>query len=120
MSLQEGQPGDPSHERETAPYVRAARFSGEQPAGEVYQALQQTIFVNQCDLSVYRLNQLDHVWFVAIVGQPPVPELDGALREILATGEAASLPSNVIDTLLARRVEATHRGPWVERHYRTR
>ncbi len=118
MSSQESQPGNRSKESKPEAYVRAARFRGEHQSGQAYQTLQETILANQCDLSIYRLKQFEDVWFVAIIGAQPVSAIDDVAREILAAGEPASLPSDVLNALLARRLEATRRGPWVERHYR--
>jgi hypothetical protein len=66
---------------------------------------------------VYRF-QLDGVWHVAVLGDAPHAELGGKLGELLACGEAVSLPPIVATALLGRRADATRHGPWVERHYR--
>ena len=49
---------------------------------------------------------------------PPPTALHDALRRILATGEPATIPEDVLKLLNARRAEATEAGPWVEGHYR--
>lgn len=61
----------------------------ERPARAAYGTLQETIYANQCDLSVYRL-KLDVGWVV--VGVPPEERLDAQVRETLAVGESISLP----------------------------
>ena len=100
------------------PYVRAARFAGEQPAGQAYVALQRAIFTAAPnDLSAYRF-QLDRVYHVAVVGVRPPPALETRLTAILAAGEPAELPAPVQQTLLARRAQVTPHGPWSEGHYR--
>jgi hypothetical protein len=99
------------------PYYRAARFSGERPAGRAYSQAQELIFRDPgCDLSVYRL-QLERVWHVAVLGEPPREDLDRKLRAILARGEPASLPEEIRLELRRRRAQAIQLGPWVERHY---
>lgn len=104
---------------EPAPYVRAARFTGERPARTAYFAAQQVIYEAQppVDLSVYRL-QLDQLWHVAALGLvPPAPVLQ-AIEAILTTGEPATLPPEVVRLLHQRRAQATRQAPWVERHMR--
>lgn len=75
------------------------------------------IFVHQCDLSVYRM-QLQDLWLVAVVGARPVNQIEHEVEGAISTGESITLAEPIIATLLARRAEATKRGPWVERHYR--
>ena len=100
------------------PYIRAARFTGEQPAGHAYVALQQAIFTAAPnDLSAYRF-QLDGVYHVAVVGVRPPPALEERLMAILAAGVPTELPASVQQTLLARRAQVTPHGPWWEGHYR--
>ena len=108
----------PAREHEPAPYHRVSHFAGEQPAGHAYFAAQRAIFEGPPnDLSTYRF-QLDRVYHVAVLGQPPPPELDATLAAILAAGEPATLPTPVLRQLAERRAEATKHGPWVQRHYR--
>ena len=100
------------------PYIRAARFVGEQPAGRAYRALQQAIFTAAPnDLSVYRV-QLDGVFHVVVVGVHPAPALEQRLTAILAAGEATALPATVQHALLARRAQVALHHEWWEGHYR--
>ena len=100
------------------PYVRAARFAGEQPAGQAYFALQQAIFTAAPnDLSVYRI-LLDGVSHVVVVGVRPPPTLEERLRAILAAGTPTELPAMVRQALLARRAQVTPHQRWWEAHYR--
>ena len=100
------------------PYVRAARFTGEQPAGQAYVALQQAIFTaTPNDLSAYRV-QLDGVYHVVVVGVRPPPALEQRLTAILAAGTPTALPATVQQTLLARRAQVTPHQSWWEAHYR--
>ena len=100
------------------PYIRAARFASEPPAGQAYVALQQAIFTAAPnDLSAYRF-QLDGVYHVAVVGVRPPPALEERLTAILAAGEPTELPPAVQQALLARRAQVTPHGPWWEGHYR--
>ena len=100
------------------PYVQAARFAGEQPAGHAYRALQQAIFTAAPNnLSAYRV-QLDGVYHVVVVGIRPPPELEEHLTAILATGEPTELPAAVQQALLARRAQVTPHSRWWEGHYR--
>ena len=100
------------------PFVRAARFASEQPAGRAYAALQQAIFTAAPnDLSAYRF-QLDGVYHVAVLGVRPPAMLEERLTAILAAGEPAELPPAVQQTLLARCAQVTPRQSWWEGHYR--
>src|SRR5437899_9507681 len=98
-------------------YVCAARFPTERKAGRAYFQAQEAIFTADCDLSAFRL-QLNRVYHVAVLGRTPTAEVDQRLRIILAAGEPATLPEDVLKLLEERRARATEQGPWVERHYR--
>ena len=122
MASPERGPGGPeepvSREHEPVPYHRAARFAGEQPAGRAYFAAQRVIFNGPPnDLSAYRF-QLNSVYHVAVLGQPPPADFDEQLREILASGEPATLPPEVLAALTERRRQMSRRGGWSEGHYR--
>ncbi len=108
----------PSTEHESVPYHRVARFAGERPAGTAYAAVQQAIFAGPPnDVSAYR-PQLNRIYHVAVLGEPPPPELDEQLGQILARGEPAELPADVLQALTDRRRRMSRQGPWTERHYR--
>ena len=111
--------GGPSPEAELPRYHQAARFAGEEPAGVAYFAAQEAVAAHagDVDLSAYRF-QLNRVYHVAVLGDPPPTALHDELRAILASGEPAQLPEDVLKLLNARRAEATELGPWVEGHYR--
>ena len=111
--------GPPSPEAELPRYHHVARFAGEEPAGQAYTAAQEAIFAHagDVDLSAYRF-LLDRVAHVLVLGEPPPTELHDELRAILATGEPAQLPEDLLKLFNARRQEATQVGPWVEGHYR--
>ena len=111
--------GGPSPGGRLPRYHQAARFAGEEPAGVAYVAAQEALFAHagDVDLSAYRF-QLNPVYHVVVLGDPPPTELHDALRAILATGEPATVPEDVLKLLNARRAQATQAGPWVEGHYR--
>jgi len=116
MPGKEGEPRSP--EQEPVPYYQAARFPDEQQAGRAYSQAQAAIFANPDNaLSAYRL-QLNQVWHVAVLGEPPPAELEQKLQDILASGEPTTLPEEVLKVLAQRRAKATKIGPWVEGHYR--
>ena len=98
-------------------YIEAARFASERQAGRAYFRVQEALYRTECDLSTYRLllNQVPHV---AVLGAPPPEDLDRTIRKILSSGEPATLPAEVIATLVERRAEQIRLGPWVERHHR--
>jgi hypothetical protein len=117
MPSPESRPGGGGHEQEPVLYYRAARFPSEKPAGRAYRAAQESVFAEreQTDLSVYRL-ALNRDWYVTVLGEPPPAALEAKLTGILARGEPATLPEDLLQVLAERRREATRLGPWVERH----
>ena len=98
-------------------YWRAACYRDERSAGEAYIQVRQALFSTSFDLSVYRL-QLDQVWHVAMLGDPPSAEFDQTLEALLAAGEPATLPADILITLNQRRIQARRLAPWVESHFR--
>lgn len=118
MPTPERPPGQ-NPERERNSYHRAARFPNERFAGLAYFQAQEIIFRHQsdCDLSVFRL-LLNRNWHVAVLGDPPPPDLARRLDSIFADAEPVCLPSDILRALQIRRAEAIKKGPWVERHYR--
>src|SRR5712692_1742018 len=86
---------------EPPPYLRAARFSGEQAAGQAYEQVQEAIYGGSPnDLSAYRLI-IKKIYHVSVFRQPPPKDLQQQLENILAAGEPAELPPDVV-TLLNR------------------
>jgi hypothetical protein len=99
-------------------YAQAAQFHGEKPAGRIYDKLQDTIFHDPgCDLSVFRLI-LERHWHVAVIGEPPRPDLRQRIEALLARGIPTSLPDDLLRELQRRRTQSIKLGPWVERHLR--
>jgi hypothetical protein len=104
-------------EQEPTPYYEAARYADKQSSVNAYERAQELIHKTPCDLSAFRL-QLNHVWHVAVLGTTPPSELEQPIRDILSTGEPATLPSALLTHLTERRGRANQFAPWVERHYR--
>lgn len=105
-------------EREPRAFVQSAQFADAESAGHVYAALQQAIFDSQSELSCFRL-QLNTAWHAVVLGESPPRELAGQIETLLAQGEPATLPDEVLSYLQLRRAEAIASGsPWTERHYR--
>jgi hypothetical protein len=100
-------------------YYQAARFpAGERPAGVAYFQIQRLIYQDRdCDLSVFRF-QLQRIYHVAVLGEPPQPNLEAKLSSALANGQPTLLAEEVLRILQQRRAQATRQGPWVERHWR--
>lgn len=113
------QPHNKEQEQEPAPYYQAASYQNERPAKKAYIQAQKVIFNarGDVDLSVYRvlLNQLAHV---VALGEEPPEKIHKRIQQILSSGTASTLPSDVLAQLLARRSQASKLGPWVEGHYR--
>ena len=122
-SPERGGPGGPDQRpqsaREAPPYQRAARFSGERPAGEAYFAVQRVIYdaPQPVDVSSFRL-RLNNLWHVAALGVMPPATVLHAIESILSAGEPAELPAEVWQALHRRRAQATRLGPWIEAHHR--
>src|SRR5215208_6526169 len=108
-----GPPEQPRRqEDEPVPYHRTARFADEPSAGLAYGAVQETLFDGPPnDLSAYRF-QLNQVYYVAVLGEPPPADLDEELARILAVGEPAALPAEVLAALGERRRRMAGRAPW--------
>ena len=105
-------------EAERPPYLKAARFHGERPAGAVYSQLEAAIFRSDCDLSCFRL-QLNRAWHVAVLGLPPPHDVAERIDALLSSGEPADLPPEVTNELRRRRARSVASGAlWMERHYR--
>lgn len=105
------------------PYYQAARYANKTAAGKAYPPIQQIIHDEQCDLSAYRyLVPSEQKWYVVVIGQQSTPQLHERLRAILTTltrGEPVALDADTVTLLLARRIQQTQRGTWVEGHYPT-
>ncbi len=98
---------------ELPPYHQSARFAGEQPAGTAYQQLQDAIFHDpHNDLSAYRLI-VNQVWYVAVLGLTPPDPLRQHIDQLLATGEPADLPPDILQALAERRRQSIRRAPWM-------
>jgi hypothetical protein len=105
---------------ELPPYHHSARFSGEQPAGQAYEAVQAAIYTAPPnEVSVYRLIFQER-WHVTALGLPPPDELRAKLATILSAGEPVELPWELLHALADRRRRSIRQGTWVERHYRSR
>jgi hypothetical protein len=106
---------------EPEPYYQAARYPTKVAAGKAYTPIQQIIFDEDCDLSCYRyLVPSEKKWYVVVIGQQPTPQLHERLKTILTTltrGEPVTIATDTLTLLLARRLEQSKRGPWVEGHY---
>jgi hypothetical protein len=110
--------GEPNKELQQPPYSKAARFAGEKPAAKAYFEAQEAIFNDtESELSAYRL-MLNTIYHVAVLGEQPSQETDQALTQILAQGDPATLPPEVLAALNVRRIEMKRYGAWVEGHYR--
>src|SRR4051794_15963443 len=111
MASHERPPGEPGKEIQPA-FLRAVRFDGETTAKATYFQMQEAVFANDWDLSVYRflLSAISHV---AILGAAQPPEVQATVEGILSPGEPANLPPHIVSTLLQRREQAKRVGPWV-------
>jgi hypothetical protein len=113
-----GPEGLPPREGAPVPFVRAARFGAEVTAGRAYVQVQEALFVDlRPNLSAYRF-LLREVWHVAVIGEPPPRTLARRIDRILAAGAPATLPTDVLHVLAARREQQIEQGHWSEGHYR--
>ena len=97
------------------PYYQAARFDTKAKAGGVYTPLQQIVFDEDCDLSVYRL-KITEGWHVVVLGERPNDALSQRIEALLTQGTLVTLRPDVLGYLQSRRAQATQIAPWVERH----
>jgi hypothetical protein len=111
-------PQEPQKEQAPeGPYYKAARYPDETAAGIIYRQAQEFLFTTPCDLSTFRLD-LPTGWHVAVLGAAPAPALSQQVDRLLATGEPAVLPDDILTMLYQRREQATKIAPWVEGHHR--
>ena len=107
--------------QEESPYYQAARYPNKTTAGKAYTAIERIIHMEDCDLSAYRyLVPGERQWYVVVIGEQPIQQLHERLKTILTTlarGEAVSLDEDTLTLLLARRLQQTQHGSWVEGHY---
>lgn len=110
---------EPGEQRETDadPYYRAARFVSERAAGRAYFRTQRLVYNSNCELSCFRF-QLDGIYHVAILGEPPPKKLEQRLQRLLSNGSLVLLPPDILSRLFERRAEAARQGEWIERHFR--
>ena len=105
-------------EQSQEPFCIAAKFQAEPVSRRAYFTAQDVIKNHRDnDLSVYRF-QLTGVFHVAVLGVLPPQPLEQRLRQILAAGDQATLPENIVALLFARRAEISQQSGWTERHYR--
>ena len=98
-------------------YHQAARYRTERPAGKAYTKAQDLIYKrSNVDLSAYRL-LVRKQWHVSVLGEMPPEEVDKRVRQILKSGEAATLPEEILRVLNHRRLLAKQVAPWVEAHH---
>ncbi len=123
MPTPEGGRGAPEHnpkpEQELPEWYRAARYRGEQPAGQTYARVEETLYTHpDYDLSAYRLI-LEEIYHVAVLGGIPKPEVQQTIEGMLyQMGTPTQLPEDILVFLTKRRAQAQQVGPWVEGHYR--
>ena len=108
-----------ARKQEPRGYLRAAKFAGEEAAGQVYFQLEELVrrFAGEVDLSVYRFLRSD-VAHVAVVGDSPPGQLRQEIEAVIAAGESVRLDRPTRRWLRQRRAEQSSKGPWVEGHYR--
>ncbi len=100
-------------------YYQASRFAQEHhEALDTYEQLQALLLDSpDVDLSTYRF-LFNQVSYVAILGQQPPDEIEAQVIGLLAAGETAAVPDNVLKVLRDRRAHLSRQAPWVEGHYR--
>jgi hypothetical protein len=108
----------PDHEpaHELLAYHQTARFPNERPAGKAYAKAQDLIHRRlDVDISAYRLI-VQKRCHVSVLGDAPPADVDKRVRQILSTGEAATLPEDML-RLLNHRHLAKQMQPWAEAHH---
>ena len=99
-------------------YHQTSRYPSERPSLKAYAKAQELIYKRpDVDLSTYRLIYQQR-WHVSVLGDNPPVEVDRRVRKILASGEPATLPDEILKALNHRRLIAKQIQPWVELHHR--
>ncbi len=109
-------------EQEPHSYYLASRFPTKQAAEAPYLSVQETLHEMECDLSAYRfLRQWQepntNPWYVLVIAEQPPPAVEERLTTALSQGEQASVPQEAVAFFLARRIQQSQHGSWVEGHY---
>jgi hypothetical protein len=99
-------------------FARSPAIIASFEASEVrsYDMASATNSRSDVDLSSYRL-LVRKQWHVAVLGELPPEAVDKRVRQILASGEAVSLPEDILRVLNHRRLLAKQVAPWVEAHH---
>lgn len=103
------------------PFHQAARFSGEEAAGQAYFAAEELIYSRpDIDLSTFRfLTTHNPVWHVLVLGLTPREDVQAEIGRILAAGELVELPEDALQRFAQRRRQSIGHGrPWSEGHHR--
>ena len=95
------------HNGVSSVYLRSARFTVGALAQHVYFELHRRLQqAGLFTLSAHHLTDQENVsWYVAVVGEQPLGDLDQQLLDALAVGEPAMLPDEWAE-LLTRHYEA--------------
>ena len=93
-----------------------ATWTETQPALPTFRC-KMRLYGSEYELSAFRF-QLDRLWHVAVVGEPPPETFDQAVQAMLSGGTVETLTPDLITFFNERRIEAREIAPWVERHYR--
>jgi hypothetical protein len=92
------QPPEGKPEQEPVPYYHAARFRYENQARRAYFQAQDLLFhTPESELSAYRF-QLERIWHVAVLGEPPPEDLAQKLETVFARGVPTELPLDMPGT----------------------
>jgi hypothetical protein len=95
MPSPEHPPPAPEPSAELPGYHQTSRYPSERPAGNTYEQAQALIYNRQdVDLSTYRLIY-EKRWHVSVLGDIPPADVHKRVRQILGSGEPATLPDNV-------------------------
>jgi hypothetical protein len=99
-------------------YVRTARFRSGTRSKRVYDGVQEVIRLPELDLSCYRIASGGYYW-VTLMGDQPTEEMLAEIDPLLAQGQPAAAPEEMVAWMILRRQERLREGnPWTEGHYR--
>jgi len=99
-------------------FLLVARFRTPKRAQMIYMRVERTLYQGDpSDLSAYNVI-FDGIPHVVVLGEDPPARLQEQLTHLLAAGQIADLPVDVVATLRRRREQEHGKGRWAEGHYR--
>ena len=119
----------PRPEAQPFPFFFASRFESRETSQQPYDTIQGMLRDEKSatDFSVFRLLQnwpeskskappSTKRWYVVVLGNPPREPFFTQVTQAINTGEPVAIPDELVEMLVARRIEQAAKGPFREIH----